>query len=215
MKLLRLVTGLAIASFVVGHFLNHSLGVVSIEAMDRLRFVLASWWRSPAGTFLLYGSLLTHFLLALASLYRRSTLRMPSWEAAQLVLGLAIPPLLIGHIVGTRLTWTLLGHSVDYERVVGLLWSSEWSALRQSLLLLIVWGHLCFGLHYWLRVRQWYRNAQPLAFAIALLLPAAALSGFWSAGSYLWPSIEAVGGMQKYNLDLAGMSAVDRALMAG
>jgi adenylate cyclase len=215
MRLLRLITGLAIASFVVGHFLNHSLGVVSIEAMDRLRLVLASWWRSPAGTFLLYGSLLTHFALALTSLYRRSTLRMPLWEAAQLGLGLAIPPLLIGHVVGTRLTWTLLDHHIDYERVVGLLWSSEWSALRQSLLLLVVWAHLCFGLHYWLRVRQWYRNAQPLAFAVALLLPALALSGFWSAGSYLWPSIEAVGGMQKYNLDLAGMSDGDRALMAG
>ncbi|HEX2332073.1 MAG TPA: adenylate/guanylate cyclase domain-containing protein, partial [Burkholderiales bacterium] len=172
-------------------------------------------WRSPVGTFFLYGSLLTHFILALASLYRRSTLRMPSWEAAQLALGLAIPPLLIGHIVGTRLTWTLLGHSIDYERVVGLLWSSEWSAIRQSLLLLIVWAHLCFGLHYWLRVRQGYRNVQPLAFAIALLLPAAALSGFASAGFYLWPSIENVGGMQKYNLQLAAMTDKDRALMAG
>jgi adenylate cyclase len=214
MRLLRLVTGLVIASFVVGHFFNHALGVVSIEAMDRLRFALASWWRSPVGTFLLYGSLLTHFALALASLYRRSTLRMPFWEAAQLALGLAIPPLLIGHIVGTRLAWSFLGHSVDYERVVGLLWSSEWSALRQSLLLLIVWSHLCFGLHYWLRARPWYRDLQPLAFAIALLLPAAALSGFWSAGFYLWPSIENVGGMQKYNVDLAGMSAEQRALMA-
>jgi adenylate cyclase len=214
MRLLRLTTGLVVASFVVGHFLNHSLGVVSIEAMDRLRFVLASWWRSPVGSVLLYGSLLTHFLLALVSLYRRSTLRMPFWEAAQLVLGLLIPPLLIGHIVGTRLAWTLLGHSVDYERVVGLLWSSEWSAIRQSLLLLIVWSHLCFGLHYWLRVRQWYRNAQPLAFAVALLLPALALSGFASAGFYLWPSIENVGGMQKYNVDLASMTDKDRALLA-
>src|SRR5512145_1027638 len=215
MRLLRLVTGLVIASFVIGHFSNHALGMVSIEAMDRLRFFLASWWRSPVGTFLLYGSLLTHFLLALASLYRRSTLRMPLWEAAQLMLGLGVPPLLISHIVGTRFTWTLLGHAIDYERMVGLLWSSEWSAIRQSLLLLIVWAHLCFGLHYWLRVRSWYRDVQPLAFSIALLLPALALSGFASAGFYLWPSIDAVGGMQKYNVDLAGMSDKDRALMAG
>src|SRR3954466_11912655 len=105
---LRLATGLIIASFVVGDFLNHSLGVVSIDAMDRLRGVLASWWRSPAGTLLLYGSLLTHFALALVSLYRRTTLRMPAWEAAQLVLGLAVPPLLIAHIVGTRFSWYLL-----------------------------------------------------------------------------------------------------------
>jgi len=215
MRLLRLITGLVVAGFVIGHFLNHALGLVSIEAMDRLRIMLAAWWRSPAGTFLLYGSLLTHFALALASLYRRSTLRMPAWEAAQLALGLAIPPLLIAHIAGTRLTWTLLGHSIDYERVVGLLWSSEWSALRQSVLLLIVWAHLCAGLHYWLRLRPWYQSAQPLAFALALLLPALALSGFTSAGFYLWPSIESVGGMQKYNVDLAAMSARDRELIAG
>ena len=202
MRLLRLVTGLVVASFVAGHFLNHSLGVVSIEAMDRVRVALAAWWRSPAGTILLYGSLLTHFVLALASLYRRTTLRMPAWEAAQLALGLAIPPLLIGHVAGTRLTWMLLGHQVDYERVVGLLWSSDWSTFRQVVLLLVVWAHVCAGIHYWLRVRQWYRNALPLGFAIALLLPALALSGFASAGFY-----------QKYNLELASLSADERALI--
>jgi adenylate cyclase len=215
MRLLRLATGLAVASFVIGHFLNHALGVVSIEAMDRVRIGLAAWWRSPVGTVLLYGSLVTHFLLALVSLYRRTTLRMPAWEATQLLLGLAIPPLLIAHIVGTRLTWTLLGHNVDYERVVGLLWSSEWSALRQSLLLLLVWAHLCAGLHYWLRLKAWYQSALPLAFALALLVPAIALSGFVSAGFYLWPSIASVGGMQKYNVELAGMTNAQRALMAG
>jgi len=213
MRLVRLITGLVVAAFVVGHFSNHALGVVSIEAMDRLRAMLAAWWRSPVGTAALYGSLLTHFGLALASLYRRTTLRMPLWEAAQLVLGLAIPPLLIAHVVGTRFAWTLLGHHIDYERVVGSLWSTDWGITRQSVLLLIVWAHLCAGLHYWLRVRAWYRAAEPLAFAVALLLPALALSGFASAGFYLWPSIESVGGMQKYNVELAGMSAADRMRM--
>src|SRR5688572_20365331 len=136
MRLLRLVTGLVVAAFVVGHFLNHALGVVSIEAMDRVRVALAFWWRSPVGAILLYGSLLTHFVLALISLYRRSTLRMPLWEAAQLVLGLAILPLLIVHVVRTRLTWTLLGHNGDYERIVGLLWSSAGSTFKQVVLLL-------------------------------------------------------------------------------
>lgn len=214
MRLLRLVTGLIVAAFVIGHFLNHALGVVSIEAMDRTRAMLAAWWRSPVGTVLLYGSLLTHFVLALISLYRRSTLRMPAWEAAQLILGLSIPPLLIAHVVGTRLTWTLLGHNIDYERIVGLLWSSDWGITRQSLLLLVVWAHVCAGLHFWLRVREWYRNLEPLAFAVALLLPAIALAGFASAGFYLWPSVESVGGMQKYNVDLAGMSEADGDRMA-
>jgi adenylate cyclase len=203
-----------VASFVVGHFLNHALGVVSIDAMDRLRVMLSAWWRSPPGGLVLYGSLLTHFALALISLYRRTTLRMPFWEAAQLVLGLCVPPLLIGHVVGTRFNWWLLGHTVGYERVVGLLWSETWNIARQSLLLLIVWAHLCFGLHYWLRLKRWYPAVQPLAFAAALLVPALALAGFYSAGFSLWPTVERIGGMQKYDLELAGMSVEDRARLA-
>jgi adenylate cyclase len=211
---LRLATGLVIACFIVGHFLNHSLGVVSIDAMDRVRFTLAAWWRSPAGTLLLYGSLLTHFALALVSLYRRTTLRMPLWEAAQLLLGLLIPPLLIAHVVGSRFAWYLLGHNVNYERVIGILWSDPWSALTQSLLLVIVWGHFCFGIHYWLRIQRWYPAVQPLAFAAALLVPTIALAGFAAAGSELMPIVERVGGMQRYNVDLAGMTADQRGRMA-
>lgn len=215
MRKLRLATGLVIACFVVPHFLNHALGVVSIEAMDQMRAALSAWWRSAPGTVLLYGSLLTHFALALASLYRRSTLRMPWWEAAQLLLGLCVPPLLIGHIVGTRLARVLLGHHIDYERVVGVLWSSPVTAWGQPLLLLVVWAHLCFGLHYWLRLKRWYPSVQPLGFAAALLVPALALSGYIAAGFGLMPSVEAVGGMQKYNTDLAAMTPAHRALLGG
>jgi len=211
---LRLATGLVVACFVVGHFLNHSLGIVSVDAMDQTRRVLAAWWRSAPGTVLLYGSLVTHFFLALASLYRRTTLRMPPWEAAQLALGLCVPPLLIAHVVGTRFSWLLLGHNIDYERIVGVLWSDPWAAIRQSLMLLIVWAHFCLGMHYWLRLRRWYPLAQPLLFATALLVPTLALTGFTAAGNELWPAIERVGGMQKYNVDLAGMSDADRALLA-
>ena len=132
MRLLRLATGLVVASFVTGHFLNHSLGVVSIEAMDELRTFLAAWWRSPVGSVVLYGSLLTHFGLALVSLYRRTTLRMPAWEAAQLALGLAIPPLLIYHVIGTRFNWWLFGNTIGYERVVAGLWAEAVTELADG-----------------------------------------------------------------------------------
>lgn len=210
---LRLGTGLVVACFVVGHFLNHALGVMSIETMEQLRGALAAWWRSPAGTVLLYGSLLTHFALALLALYRRSTLRMPWWEAAQLALGLCIPPLLIAHVVGSRFAWYLLEHDVNYDRVVGILWSDPWSALKQSVLLLVVWGHFCFGMHYWLRLHRWYPAFEPVAFAAALLVPALALAGFAAAGSELMPAIERVGGIQYYNADLASMLPEQRATL--
>jgi hypothetical protein len=34
---------------------------------------------------------------------------MPWWEALQLTLGLLIPPLIAIHVIGTRLTQSLLG----------------------------------------------------------------------------------------------------------
>src|SRR5438045_4554252 len=208
---LRLATGLIVACFVVPHFLNHSLGVVSIDAMDRLRALLAAWWRSAPGTVALYGALLTHFALALVSLYRRTTLRMPAWEAAQLVLGLAVPPLLIAHIVGTRFTWFLLSHHIGYERVVGLLWSDPVAALRQAALLLVVWTHFCYGIHYWLRIQRWYAGVRPVLFALALLIPSLALAGFAAAGHAIWPAIEGAGGTLVYYPELGNMTAGHRA----
>jgi adenylate cyclase len=207
----RLVTGLVLACYIVPHFLNHSLGVASVDAMDRLRAPLAAWWRSAPGTTLLYGALLTHFALALASLYRRTTLRMPPWEAAQLVFGLAIPPLLIAHVVGTRFYWLLLDHRITYARVVGLLWLDPWAAARQAALLLIVWLHFCYGIHYWLRIQRWYGSAQPLLFAAAILVPSLALAGFAAAGNEMRPIIEGAGGAQVFFPDLGKMTDDDRA----
>src|SRR5260221_9130211 len=128
---LRLATGLVIAAYIAGHFLNHALGIVSLEAMDALRRALAAWWRSLPGTVLLYGSLITHFALALASLARRRTLRMPAWEACQLALGLAVIPLLAVHVVGTRFAWQLLDREVNYPRIVGAIWSDPWQIAKQ------------------------------------------------------------------------------------
>jgi len=184
---LRLATGLVIAAYVTGHFLNHALGIISPDAMDALRRLLSAWWRSLPGTVLLYGSLLTHFALALASLARRRTLRMPAWEACQLALGLCVLPLLAYHVVGTRFAWQLLDREVNYARIVGAIWSDPWQIAKQVALITVVWLHLCFGVHFWLRLKSWYPRAQQFLFAAAVLTPALALAGFVSAGINVMP----------------------------
>src|SRR5919198_4366581 len=99
---LRLLTGLVLFAYVTTHLVNHALGLVSLDAADAGRVWFIAFWRSAIGTVLLYGSLLVHIALALRALYERRTLRMPWRDAAQLALGLAIPPLLIAHVFGTR-----------------------------------------------------------------------------------------------------------------
>ncbi len=110
---IRLLTGLVLALFVTIHLLNTALGIFSMELMESGRKFTVPIWQSIPGTVVLYGSLLVHLLLALKSLFLRQTLRMPPWEATQLLFGLLAPLLLAQHLAGTRVNQALLGFTVD------------------------------------------------------------------------------------------------------
>ena len=127
--------------------------------------------------------LITHALLGLWFLYERRTLRMPPWQATQAALGLCIPPLLLGHVMGTRMAYTLFGADGSYTRILLGLWHlAPEVGLRQAVTLLVVWIHGCMGIHFWLRFRPWYPRATPLLFGAALLVPVLALLGFVEGG---------------------------------
>ena len=179
---LRNATGLVLAVFVTAHFVNHALGVFSIEAQQALLDVLRPIWQSPLGTLILYSALLTHAALGLYALWRRRTLRMPRWEFAQLALGLAIPLLLIPHVFGTRVAQAILGTEPSYHSVVSGIWNNPVALVRHPTLVVILWTHLAIGLHFWLRLRRWYRKALPILYPIAILLPVLALLGLFGTG---------------------------------
>ncbi|HEY5598513.1 MAG TPA: adenylate/guanylate cyclase domain-containing protein [Kiloniellales bacterium] len=180
---LHLITGLVLFTYLLTHQLNHALGLISLEAMEAGRRVFLAAWRNPPGTALLYGSLLLHFGLALAAVYRRRRLAMPAWEAAQLGLGLAIPPLLALHILGTRVANAAFGVDDSYTYVLLVYFvSSPILGAKQILVMLVAWLHGCIGLHYWLRLRRWYARALPYLYGSALMLPALALIGFFDGG---------------------------------
>jgi adenylate cyclase len=180
---LRIITGLILFTYLTTHFLNHALGLISLEAMETGRLGFLALWRNPVGTLALYGALLTHYVLALVALYRRRHLRMPATEAAQLVLGLAIPPLLVSHIVGTRLAHAWFDVTDSYTRVLLTLWQLRPDlGLRQALVLSIAWIHGCIGVHYSWRLRPSYPRLAPFLLAAAVLLPTLALLGFAQAG---------------------------------
>jgi adenylate cyclase len=180
---IRLFTGLVLGVFLLTHFSNHALGLISIEAMEAGRVWFNRLWRNPVGTLLLYGSVLVHFLLALQALYRRRTLRMPWREAAQLTLGLSLPFLLIAHVVGTRIEWALTGHDSGYPEVVRNLWilNPEIGA-RQAAALVIAWLHGCLGVYFWLRPKTWFPGYALVLYTGAVLVPVLALLGFAGAG---------------------------------
>ena len=167
---LRLASGLVLMAFVTGHLVNHALTLHSLDAVAAGRRVFAMIWRSPPGTILLYGALLTHIALVLFKLYQRRRLRMPLWEIGQIGLGLAIPFWLVLHILGTRGTHEIFGVNDSYLLQFGWVWAGNASGM--TIMLLLVWAHGSIGLHFWLRIRPWYSPPSALyALAVALVLP--------------------------------------------
>jgi adenylate cyclase len=176
----RLWSGIILMVFVTSHFLNHALGIFGVGVMSDVQEWRSGFWRSRLGTVLLVGAAATHVAFALWRVVSRRTWRMPRLEVLQIVLGILIPFLLLGHVVGTRMLSSLGGIDDNYANVLRYLWPGN--ALTQSLALLVVWTHGVIGLYYAFHVRRWFAPLRiPLAITAALV-PALALAGFVAAG---------------------------------
>lgn len=179
----RLVTGSILFLYVLGHLLNLALGLWSLEVMDVARPYFMAPWQNPVGLVLLYGSLLVHVLFGLEVLYHRRTLRMPMFDATQLLMALALPPLMVLHLLGTRGGFTVVGLETGYDLVLTFYW--KWvpiNGLRQVGVVLVAWIHGCMGLYYWLRLRSAWPRWSGWVYPFALIVPVAALLGFVEAG---------------------------------
>lgn len=180
----RLIGGVVLFAYIATHFLNHALGLVSLQAMEEGRRWFLSLWRNPVGSFLLYTSLALHFLLALWAVYQRRRLfNIPPAEALQLLLGLIVVPMLTQHVIGTRGAHQFYGVHDSYTYVVLTLYHFQpEKGLWQSAALLVAWAHGCLGLMFWMRLRPWYPPLRPTLYALALLIPVFGLIGFLDGG---------------------------------
>jgi len=177
---LRLVSGLVLFAFAGTHFLNHALGLLSLESMHQMQQIRTAVTRSTGGTIVLAAALLTHLPLGLYKLAMRRTLRMPLWEALQIAIALAIPFLLFPHIVNTRIAHVFFSVNDTYLYELARLWPDR--GFLQSLLLVLVWAHGCIGLHYWLRLSDRYDAARPVLWTCAALVPVLGIAGFAVSG---------------------------------
>jgi adenylate cyclase len=213
---LRLWCGLILFTYLVTHFSNHALGLVSLGAMEAGRFWFLALWRNPVGETALFGALLAHWLLGLWLIYRRQTLRMPAWEATQILFGLAVPPLLAYHFVATRLANAMYGTEDVYTRLVYALWVNDpWAGLRQTTLLLIAWTHGCIGLHFWLRLRRWYAPLFPVILSAFVLVPVLALLGLAEAGREISALAREPGFVRRLMAETRAPSPAQRATLLG
>lgn len=177
---IRFVSGMILLFFAATHFLNHALGIAGVEAMQEAQSWRSWLWDSWPGTVALYGSFIVHPLFAMTRVAQRRTFKMPAREMLQIALGLAIPLLLVDHIVATRVMASYFAQDDSYAAVLRRLWPSL--AVQQTLLMLLVWMHGMIGLHFTLRSRDSYRHWRDPFLLGAILVPILAFIGFAVAG---------------------------------
>ena len=186
----RIVSGLIIFFYVTVHFLNHALGLISLEVMSAVGFVIHEIIAFPPISVVLYGAILAHIVAALWKVFQRKTLKLQVREWVQLVFGLALPLLILTHVIGTRYAHEVYGIIASYDYVLlSTFYFSPISGVLNAAALVVAWLHGCLGLHMWLQTKRGYRQSVQTSLAIAtVLIPVLALTGYLSAGREILPS---------------------------
>jgi adenylate cyclase len=183
---IRLACGLVLFAYLVSHFSNHALGNISSEALAAGLYYHMMFWQFPPVALAFYAAALVHTGLGVSALYKRREFRWRAIEPLQLVLGLSVPALIIAHISGVRLGQALFGLKKLYPQVFYIDWvvapSKMWLLL---LVMVIAWVHGCIGLHFWLRMKAFYKRAAPFLLAAAVLVPTLSMLGLYQGGRHV------------------------------
>jgi adenylate cyclase len=183
LRQVRFASGIVLFTYLVSHFLNHALGNISMEALATGVYFHTVFWQFLPVAIVFYAAILVHAGLGIWALYQRREFRWKAVEPLQLVLGLSVPALVAAHVVGARLGQALFDHEKLYpQELYVFLVVSPYRAWLMSAVLIIAWIHGCIGLHFWLRMKAFYKRAAPFLLAIAVLVPTLALLGFYQAG---------------------------------
>ena len=204
---IRIYSGLILFFYVVAHLFNHAAGLISFEMMSTMGANFKWFWRLPVMSLLLYGALIAHMVTALLVVFNRRTLTMPIRDWIQLLSGIAIPSLLLIHIMGTRYASEVYGITDSYAYVLlSTFVFSPFSGVLNALGLIAAWAHGCLGIHTWLSIKPWYtQRLQSVLLVLATLFPSAALAGYLMAGRLIAPFVNDGEWMEHYyeNLTLS------------
>ena len=182
-RMTRLYSGLVLFVYISLHLTNLALGNASLAWAETGLLVHKFVWQGLIGTIVLYSAFVIHFALGLYALYERRMVNWTGSELAQLLLGLAVPPLLASHLAGTRIAFAAYGIDKGYAQVLYSFWvASPHLGVVQLTLLTVAWAHGCIGVRFWLRLRPWFARFSGLLLCGAVLLPVLAMLGFLQSG---------------------------------
>jgi hypothetical protein len=184
LRQVRLVSGSILFAYLVSHF-PQSRAWQYFAGGDGGRSALAHRILAiPSGLDRVLRRRHRAHVAGLWALYERRQFRWKTMELLQLTLGLSVPVLIIAHVLGVRLAYTLQGHEILYPQVLFAYFVSfpAWRLWGMIAVILASWIHGCIGLNMWLRMKPFYARAAPLLFAAAVLLPALAMLGVYQGG---------------------------------
>ena len=180
----RLVSGLVLMAFVTCHLLNLAIGLHSLAAMEAWRATLTVPWTTGAGQWLLATAATIHLALGLYAVAARRSLALSATDVAQLALGLAIPPMLIAHVIAMATANAVSpGFAANYGQIQAVYWSfAPVYAFLQLFVVVIVWMHGAIGLYSWLVLKPVWRRIGGLVLPVLFAVPILALLGFAQSG---------------------------------
>ena len=182
-RYLRIFSGMILFVYVVTHLANHSLGIISLSAMEAGRVIFLNFWRSTAIAYTLYGALIVHVIVGIYALCIRKTTKLSFKEWVRNISAVLIPFFLASHLAMTLYGSRVLSLSDNYHFMIVVTWVFDPVGVAGlTVMLILVWVHAAIGIHGLLQFRQFYIYNRRLVLAFYWLFPTLALLGYYSAG---------------------------------
>jgi adenylate cyclase len=202
LRRLRLYSGLILMAFVASHLVNLALGLSSLSSVEAWHHAFMGPWQTAIGEALLALSLLIHTALGLWSIATRRTLAMHGQDIVQIILGVSVPALAIGHVLVMRITGELVADfNPSYPLILSVYWSfSPLLAFQQLFLVVVVWVHGAIGLYSWMVLQTWWKRVGAFILPFLFAVPILSLLGFVETGKEVLRQLSE-GGAFKQTID--------------
>ena len=185
----RMYSGLVIFLYVTVHLLNHSTGLISLEAMEGLRQRVSAFNRHFIVTVILYAALLVHALLGFQHLLTRRSFKMSAKDWIQLVTSFILPLALLPHMLASSYAPRFKDTQANYKLVLdGTL--EDGGIYFMGLFVIFVWVHGIIGITSMVKFHPVYQKYKNAFLVISWLLPILAVLGAFTASKELATGIE-------------------------
>ena len=185
----RMYSGLVIFLYVTVHLVNHSTGLISLEAMEGLRQRVSAFNRHIIVTVILYAALLVHALLGFQHLLTRRSFKMSAKDWIQLVTSFILPLALLPHMLASSYAPRFKDAQANYKLVLdGTL--EDGGIYFMGLFVIFVWVHGIIGITSMVKFHPVYQKYKNALLVISWLLPILAVLGAFTASKELATGIE-------------------------